>query len=283
MNVSPNRLFSHPVLWFLSDDYTKGSFDLNYTHEQSFHELTLHCHFSLDNQELLQQIERKEVAYALHVECPLTMYRKSFFLHHTQGTFILDTARLQGKVELQPVLVAMKDFQYFENQDHHLDYKQIPLFVPKGAILGVARSSYLQIEKVHNDLGKKSSIFSFVKNKKNEPMKIDTDQDTIIIKLKEKDFNHLQMLQSSSTYQPVIYALFIVPALIFALDSIDEDLELMRDKLWFRSLEKVFLENHLILNKETVALKTSYGLSQLLLEDPISKALEVLMESGGDH
>ena len=105
----------------------------------------------------------------------------------------------------------------------------------------------------------------------------------LIIKLKENDFNKLQMLQSTSHYQHVVYSMFIIPALIFALESIEEDVEIMRERLWFRSLEKAFKANNIELNKTTVEQRTSYVMAQLLLEDPIGRALTSLTEIRGEN
>jgi hypothetical protein len=48
-------------------------------------------------------------------------------------------------------------------------------------------------------------------------------------------------------------------------------------------LEKCFSTNGIELNKSIVTQKTSFILAQMLLENPISKALIVLNDNGGEY
>lgn len=282
MNIRPNRIFPNPVLWFLTDDYTDSDFRLSCEVETSFGFLRLKYDFLLKNPRLHDLIRTKKAAFSLHIECPLTMYRKNVLVHSHKGDVHIKTSKLSGRVEVQPAVIALEDIHSYENEDLHEDYQDVDLHIRKGAVLAVAEPFYVQVDKENHELGKKDSIFTFVKNQKDEPMKFDTDTDKIIIKLKEKDFNAQQMLQSSHQYQPVIYSLFIIPALIYALESIDEDIDLMREKLWFRSLEKILEKQSIELNPETVRRKTSYALAQDLLQDPVTAALSILTVAGGD-
>ncbi len=282
MKISANRLFPHPVLWFANDDYTSSDFGMTFSHEESFGLLSFTYEFQLSNHSLFEKIQSQDLAFCLHVECPLTMFRETLITSKLSGTFQVDTKKVNGKIDVLPTIIANRDFIRYEDPLLHEDYHGLDLNIPRGSIMGVSDYRYLHVDKDKSELGLKDSIFSFVKNTKKEPMKIETDAQKIIIKLKEDDFNQLQLLQTSSKYQPVVFSMFIVPALIFALDSIDNDLEEMREKLWFRSLEKCFFSNQIELNPETVKQKTSYILAQLLLEDPISKALTVLNASGGE-
>lgn len=283
MKIKSNRLFPHPVLWFANDDYTHSDFSMELIHQESFGFLTLSYQFLLTNEELKKRIQGEDLSFCLHIECPLTMFRETYITTELSGTIKIDTKNINGKVDVLPSIIANKDLGHYNNASLHEDYQDIDLNIPRGSIMGVSDYRYLFVDKDKNGLGEKDSIFSFVKNQKNDSMEIETDTQKIIIKLKENDFNQLQMLQASSKYQPVIYSIFIVPALIFALDSIDDDLEEMRDKLWFRSLEKCFLSNEMELTPEIVRQKTSYSLAQLLLKDPISQALLVLTENGGEN
>lgn len=281
MKISPNRLFPHPVLWFVNDDYRNSDFTMDFAHEESFGALTLSYEFHLTNNELKERIKANDLSFCLHVECSLTMFRQCYLLHEPSGIVKIDSKNVNGKIDILPSIIANKDLVGYGNSSLHEDYDDVDLRISRGSIMGVSDYCYLFVDKDKSGLGKKDSIFSFVKNQKNEPMQIETDTQKIIIKLKENDFNQLQMLQASRKYQPVIFSMFIVPALIFALDSIDDDVEEMREKLWFRSLEKHFNANQIELTPETIRQKTSYSLSQILLEDPISQALLVLMENGG--
>lgn len=285
MNIPTKRLFPHPVVWYANDDYSASDFTMELEYEESFGYLRLSYRFFLNNEELLGRIQTEEVQFCVHVECSLSMFRNRYFTSAVEGVIEIPSDKITHKLEILPLLVANRSLTQYQNSKLHEDYQGVGLHIRKGTILGVSDYRYLMIDKAKDELQKKESIFSFVKNQTDAPMQIETNEDRIIIKLKEKDFNHLQILQSSPKYQPVIFSIFVVPALIFALDSIlqQEDLEDMQERLWFRSLEKCFRSGGLELTRETILQRTSYSLAQTLLEDPISKALLVLNDSGGDY
>lgn len=281
MNIRSSRLFPHPVLWFANDDYLNSDFSVKIQHEQSFGKLRLNYEFELKNEDVLDRVKMGEFCFCLHIECSLTMYRLNHITNNLIGTIEVSTESITHKVEVLPLIVAMVDIDDYTASGLNDDYKAVRLYIKKGTIMGVSDYRYYIIDKDTSDIGKKESIFSFVRNQKQEPMQIETNDDRIIIKLKDDDFKNLQMLQTSSKYKPVVFSMFIVPGLIYALDSIGEnDIDSMRELLWFRSLEKCFKSNGLVLDKTTINQKTSYALAQMLLEDPISKALIALNESG---
>lgn len=281
MNIRSSRLFPHPVLWFANDDYFDSDFTIKIQHEQAFGKFRLNYEFELKNEDILNRIRLGEISFCLHIECSLTMFRLNHITNNLIGSVEIGTESITHKVEVLPLIVAMADIDDFTASGLNEDYRGLRLSVQKGTIMGVSDYRYYIIDKDTSDIGKKESIFSFVRNQKQEPMQIETSDDRIIIKLKDDDFKNLQMLQTSSKYKPVIFSMFIVPGLIYALDSVGEnDIDNMRELLWFRSLEKCFKSNGLVLDKATINQKTSYALSQMLLEDPISKALIALNESG---
>jgi hypothetical protein len=283
MRIRGSKLYPHPVLWYANDDYVGSKFEMDMEHEYTFGELKIKHNFTLNDDYLINLIEQEKLAYCLHVECPMTMFRNSYYTSSNSGEVSIESRFLTQKVEVSPFIIAMEDIENYRNDRLHEDYFGLNINIPRGSIMGISDYRYLIVDKEKTDLGRKESIFSFVKNQKDEPMKIDTDDQKIIIMLKEEDFNRIQMLQTSARYQPVIFSMFIVPALIYALETISDDIEEMREKLWFRSLEKCFSTNGIELNKSIVTQKTSFILAQMLLENPISKALIVLNDNGGEY
>ena len=283
MKINPSRLFPHPVVWFANDDYKNSDFTMDMNHRVDFGKLIIAYSFSTENDDLINRIDSGDMSFSIHVEAPFSMFRKTFIVSDIEGEIEIETRFLADKVDILPLIIANKDLDNYHNKDLNEDYHGAILRIPKGAIMGISDYRYLYIENEKNDLGKKESIFTFVKNQSDDIMKIETEEQKLIIKLKENDFNKLQMLQSTSHYQHVVYSMFIIPALIFALESIEEDVEIMRERLWFRSLEKAFKANNIELNKTTVEQRTSYVMAQLLLEDPIGRALTSLTEIRGEN
>lgn len=179
------------------------------------------------------------------------------------------------------MIVATELLKDFRNKFLNEDYHNVSLSIQEGSILAIGDQSSFYVDKEKDELGKKESIFSIIKNLSNEPMQIEIEMDRIQIKLNEEDFGNFQILQMNSRNQAVIFSMLIIPALIFALDEISkaessEELESFRNYIWFRSLEKCFVSMKMKLDNNTITQKTSYTLAQMLLKNPISKAFTYL-------
>lgn len=285
MNISSNRLFPHPVLWFVNDDYSNSEFAFRIEVESDPERLSLNYNIALKNTGIQKLIEEGKAIFCIHIESPLTMYRYNHLTKSESGKIGLNGEDINHRLEILPMVVALENIDCFSNQELNEDYHGTDIKVTKGSVIAISDFHYLNIDKEINDLGRKESIFSIVKASGDGPMLIDVMQDRIIIKLNETDFKNFQILQMNSGFRSIIFSLIIIPALIYALDNIGDISNSneggdINDYKWFRSLEKVFLKHELTLDANTISNKTSYALAQMLLDHPISDALIALTERG---
>jgi hypothetical protein len=284
MNISSNRLFPYPVLWFVNDDYRDSDFSVQIEESSTIGKLSLKYHISLENGDIQKMIDEGVAAFCIHIECPLTMYRHNHLTSSKSGTIDLRIEEINHRLEILPMVIALEDIRHYWNQDLNEDYRDTDIILTKGSIIAIADQYHLNIDKEKNDLGKKESIFSIVKGAKDESMQIEIMGDRITIKLKEEDFRKFQLLKHDK-YKPVIFSILIIPALIYALDAIGnseskEEMESIADFNWFRSLERCFQAMGFTLDANTVQNKTSYALAQMLLDHPISDAITFLNDWG---
>ena len=51
---------------------------MNVAVSPDFKQIKLNIEFLLDNLQLLQDIQEEKLCYAIHIECPITTYRREF-------------------------------------------------------------------------------------------------------------------------------------------------------------------------------------------------------------
>lgn len=290
MKVRGSRLFPYPVLWFLNDDYVNDDnqsnpdFVVDIDFKYQFRQLAIEYEITLDDNELAKLIDKEEAICCMHIEAPLTSYRYTYLTNQAKGKIVIDENDINYTIEVSTFVVALEDIDNYQNSSLNKDYDDVEINMTKGSILAIGDYTSTTIDKSQNDLGKKDSILHIARKFDIDVMEFEIENDRIIVNLNEIDFENLQRLQMSSEYKNVIYSIIIVPALIYVFDSIahsnNEELETLSEYKWFRSLEKILNSNGIDLNPQTIRTKTSYGMSQKIIGNPISKTLEFLNERG---
>lgn len=231
----------------------------------------------------MKLIDSGQASYCIHIENPLTTFRYSHLSSEKNGNITIDEKNINNKIDISTFIIAKEDIHNYTNKNSNKDYDGITFDIKKGSILAISDYVSITVDKDNNDIGAKDSIFSFIKLQKDGPMQYEIGDDRIVIKLGKTDFEKLQLLQEGSNNKNIIYSIFIFPALIFVFESIKgEDIGIYSDNLWFRSLEKILNSNGLSLDSQTIKTKTSFYLAQKLLDEPISHALDEILEGGGE-
>ena len=102
--------------------------------------------------------------------------------------------------------------------------------------------------------------------------------------LPEKTYGLYANMQNYMDVQPVMHAMIIIPALMYALNEIKQDKEQLynyEEHRWFRSLKKACERIGITISEETLANIDTYKTAQLLLNSPVLKAMEYLGTEGG--
>ena len=83
---------------------------------------------------------------------------------------------------------------------------------------------------------------------------------------------------------PVFHAMIIAPVLMYVFEALSNGMEEYEEYNWYRSLEKIFEKNNLEFSKELLEEKSSYELVNIILDNPVDRALNsiVSLDDGED-
>lgn len=283
MRISKRKLFPHPVLWHINDDYSGSDFSIEINYREEFNNIIVEYKATIENDEILENIKKGSISLGINIECPLTMYRTNHITNKLSGQIVIEEQRVNHIIEITTLLLANIDISSYQNQNLNEDYDDIKIDIKKGSILAISDNCTIEVEKNNRNLGPKDSIMSIVKNINNEPMSVELGGENITIKLNEEDFKHFQIIQSNNKSATLIHSMFVLPALVYTLEYISRLEELgdtaetdLGEYKWYRSLNKLFESQNRELNSEEINKHTSFKLANMILNNPIGNALEIL-------
>lgn len=275
-----NRYYPYPVITEDGEYYEDSSFSsrvLEYQNEGYNFKLKMLAELK-DNQ-LLEMVQKDEVIYAHHIECPQTCYRRVFCTKDAVTEIMLKDSDINGLVQVCSFLVANKDIERYSNESFAADYRGWKFNIEKGCFLAIGNQSNIQLDKLRDDLSSTSSIFSIVKN--TDPlantMNVNLGQKKITILLPEETYNRYCIVQDGVDMQPIMHSMIIVPALIYVFAELREagdQLFEYENYRWYRGLKKACQKLNIILDEETLKSVDILRISQLLLNTPLTKAVE---------
>lgn len=273
-----DKLFPYPVLCIYTDDYEDNNFDVDIKAQRDIHYINITLNLRLNDEVLIDMINSSEAEIVFHIECSKTFFRKIYIANNMKKVISIPEQNLNGNVEICCFILAKKNISEYNNKNFNKDYIGITFDIKKGNILAYYNLPLINITKDTEQLGKVSSIFSILrKDTKNETMEFDLNADKIKIYISTEEFNKYRECAGAQSYQPILHAMIILPALIYALDMISKNgIEEYFDYRWFKSIDKILQRDNLELSKDTIDKKISFNLAQKLLNYPVNRALRVM-------
>lgn len=281
------KLYPYPVLSSYSDDYKTGSFDATIDVVRDGYNYRLDFLATLTCQSLLERIKNGDAKYVYHLECAQTGFRTVIQTDQLSETYTLFSQTVNGKLQICPFVVAVKDLKGYSSSDFHDDYQGEVFDIEAGCILAVGKMVVLDITKNTDDIANTPSIFSITRNPDTSchQMLVDMSQRKIMIKLPWDDFTNYSALQSLPEAQSILNSLTVVPALVYVLgqlraQSSDERNENNSDTLWYKVLSKT-LSTKFDCDIESTQFDALnfMELAQKLVNDPLSDAFKFLVNS----
>lgn len=272
-----NILFPYPVISEMNNDYLDSVFISDHTIiEKGFNSRNLKVNFTIIDEIIENMIERDYLKIVLHVECRRTTFRKSFIVKDKTIEIPIDLENMANIVRVSGLLVANKDIEEYKNKNINKDYfgeDYIIKDLKKGSILGVTKYQEIKIDKIKDLFEDIPSIIKVGSTKKTF-MEVNTDSETIILKLPEKDYKNYLILGRTS-YSNIILSAVILPALVYILDSISrneiEDID--KTLNWYQVIENKLSQKDIEI--EDINRKhTSLEIAQMILESPLERGLE---------
>ncbi|MGD9901725.1 MAG: hypothetical protein AB7S44_04255 [Spirochaetales bacterium] len=286
-----SRLYPYPIIdrWTNlvspTEDYQQTVFETNVETEIGQTEIILKFSAEIKNNEQIKKmIEDGSLAYAFHVECPKTSFRKLYTFNKRNFEEIFDSGQLDIKVEVSPFIIATKNIENFENNDWHNDYKEIQFFIEKGSVLGTGRQQNINITKQKDELADVPSIFSVCvhNNEIDKEMSISINSNNISIALPKAEFEKYQLIKKFTDYQKLGHALIVFPALVYVLEQLKQASEDMIDEYsergWYRSIKKAMEKRGF--NFENLKEMETYKWAQILIEYPLYDSFDQLLKDG---
>ncbi len=279
------RLYPHPVQSHFSDDLTNCVFQVTPKIHVAKNSYKFHVLARTSSADLRALVASGSAAYAIHVECAGTRYRKLITASDEEFFEEIPSECLDGRTELCTLIVAKKDISNYTNRNFHPDYGQTSFFVRKGDVLAVGHDVFFDATKDIDPLQNVASIFKVRPNRSSsgEPFYVDLDSDYIVILLSEQNFSAYSELRKDQDRQTTLAAMIVTPALVFALEEIKRSVTDQEDDNWFleRRWYKVVASKLKVAGFNSVdawSEESCLSLAQKLIGDPLSSSLKEMLD-----
>lgn len=282
------KMYPYPVLAYFLDDYKdKHAFDVKITQVKDGFDTKLVFEATLTNKELLGLVRSRKASFVYHLECSQTGFRKVIRTDKFSLPYVLSNHEVKNIVQICPFIVATKDITSYSSTDFDDDYKGMTFDIEEGCVLAVGQQVDADVSDSIDDLANTPSIFSIVQNTDEaiKEMKVDGNGDKIVIQLPFNDYYSYKSLSQNPKFEPVLNALTIVPALVFAIEEMKrwDSEEINRREMdcgWFRSIKRVLSKEFNCDVESGLSGMDSMELAQKLIGSPLPSAFAEL--SGGE-
>lgn len=279
------RLFPYPLLnnERLFSQFKTSNFSLNYDKIELIdgnYVIKNACYFC-DNDKLNHLIAESKVVVVCLVECPETMFRKTYLLNKNFQDLIIPLTEINGKLTISAFAVANEDICGYSNDDFLEDYDGISFNIEKNDILAVDDGimDKLQFEGFEDD--KKTSIFLVVKDKNIEDgiMQIEYTSEKIVISLPEEQWNRYDKTKSIAGFRNLYFSIIAIPALsqaIASLKNTKENVDLLcMEYNWFNAFVNRYQEmNGIELDNDNFVGLDPYVETQKMLNASVTKSVD---------
>lgn len=282
-----NKIYPYPVIVPNGYYHNNSQFDVQIRSCSEEQILKFEFAAQVSNNEIQKLIAERKCAYVYHFECAQTSFRTVNISFDEHTVVKVKKDKVSGRLEICPFVVAMQDIQSFSSTDFNADYAGLSFNLEKGCVLAVGKQCGIDIIQDQDVLRNIKSIFTVVKNTdlNSKEMVVDVLCEYITILLPDKEYKLYNKLNSENILKEVLNSLFIVPALMIAINKVilthpsDRD-STLGDFNWYRSLVLVF-KRHYSINLDDVQLSDGDVLkyAQLLADNPLERALDYLAYS----
>ena len=243
MKYSPHKAFPYPVLPDNSrynDDY-EGAADfqknISLKSDNDDGDIVLTASFGI-NEDAIKERIGKSAAYAVHVLCAKTNYRRLLSNDADNFTHVFKNRELHDKVVLTACVVCTDGIKDYRSPNFHPEFGKAATFdMPQGAVLAIAAPDIFYIDAVR-PLG---SIFNLDENPETKRGLFDFDyeEDIIIISMHPSDYRRFIMGRKNPDTRKFLIMSVYLPVLMEVLRAIspDNDTGAHEGKMWYRTIQ----------------------------------------------
>ena len=284
------RLYAYPVLATDKDDYREEEFAVEMRETMELTDFALHFSVQLTSESLIHMIGQGEAEYLIHIECSSTAFRKAYHFASPQFEVRIPLEKINHMVEIVAFVVTKKHISGFHSEEWVDDFSGLQFDLEKGSILAYQNLPNLSIAKSMHQSAAQPSLF-YVRKRQDDGrqgMRMNLDSDKILLSLLETEYRLYQQFNNDPEMQPILNAMFILPALVYLFEELDQDEDETEKHdytryAWYKALEQSYRSRgkdfeETLQDRE----RTSFEKAQEVMEFPIAKALASLQTIRND-
>ena len=270
------RLAPYPLLAKTNDSYRKSSFDGIAELKASGGELRLEFRAVLRCTSLRNLVRAGLAGYALHVESPVTSYRRLFEFNDAPFHLTLAADEVRGSLQVTPFVVAKAAIEGYASDDFHEVYEGQAFSFARGHILAVDQTTefLLQAHDERETLPSIVRVEPLGREAGEAALRVDCGSDYIVARLPQGMYDAYRRY-AKGVYSATFLSCVVQPALTAALEKLQGGLRAGEEPRtrWQRVLVHLLEEE-----KIDVAAKDAEPLAvaQRLLRDPLNRAVQEL-------
>ena len=270
------RLAPYPLLAKTNDSYRKSSFDGIAELKASGGELRLEFRAVLRCTSLRNLVRAGLAGYALHVESPVTSYRRLFEFNDAPFHLTLAADEVRVSLQVTPFVVAKAAIEGYASDDFHEAYEGQVFSFARGHILAVDQTTefLLQAHDERETLPSIVRVEPLGREAGEAALRVDCGSDYIVARLPQGMYDAYRRY-AKGVYSATFLSCVVQPALTAALEKLQSGLRAGEEPRtrWQRVLVHLLEEEKL-----DVAAKDAEPLAvaQRLLRDPLNRAVQEL-------
>ena len=270
------HLAPYPLLAKTNDSYRKSSFDGIAELKASGGELRLEFRAVLRCTSLKNLVRAGLAGYALHVESPVTSYRRLFEFNDAPFHLTLAADEVRVSLQVTPFVVAKAAIEGYASDDFHEAYEGQVFSFARGHILAVDQTTefLLQAHDERETLPSIVRVEPLGREAGEAALRVDCGSDYIVARLPQGMYDAYRRY-AKGVYSATFLSCVVQPALTAALEKLQSGLRAGEEPRtrWQRVLVHLLEEEKL-----DVAAKDAEPLAvaQRLLHDPLKRAVQEL-------
>ena len=270
------HLAPYPLLAKTNDSYRKSSFDGIAELKASGGELRLEFRAVLRCTSLRNLVRAGLAGYALHVESPVTSYRRLFEFNDAPFHLTLAADEVRVSLQVTPFVVAKAAIEGYASDDFHEVYEGQAFSFARGHILAVDQTTefLLQAHDERETLPSIVRVEPLGREAGEAALRVDCGSDYIVARLPQGMYDAYRRY-AKGVYSATFLSCVVQPALTAALEKLQGALRAGEETRtrWQRVLVYLLEEEKL-----DVAAKDAEPLAvaQRLLRDPLNRAVQEL-------
>ena len=267
------HLAPYPLLAKTNDSYRKSSFDGIAELKASGGELRLEFRAVLRCTSLRNLVRAGLAGYALHVESPVTSYRRLFEFNDAPFHLTLAADEVRVSLQVTPFVVAKAAIEGYASDDFHEAYEGQVFSFARGHILAVDQTTEFLLQ-AHDERETLPSIVRVEPLGREAALRIDCGSDYIVARLPQGMYDAYRRY-AKGVYSATFLSCVVQPALTAALEKLQSGLRAGEEPRtrWQRVLVHLLEEEKLDLAAKDAE---PLAVAQRLLRDPLNRAVQEL-------